>query len=86
MFISNAQKENLKMEIISLKERIQVQEKAMEEAVTIIRLLTNKIGTMDAGKSNSGWDIEARKKQSNLMKEMWKQKKEKNGNDNRTGR
>ena len=57
MFISNAQKENIKMEIISLKARIQVQEKAMEEAATIIRLLNNKIESFDKGEKKTGWSL-----------------------------
>jgi len=75
MFISNAQKENIKMEIISLKARINVQEKAMEEAATIIRLLNNKIESFDKGEKKTGWSLENRKAQSDRIKAMWAKKK-----------
>lgn len=77
MFISNAQKENIKMEIISLKARLQVQEKAMEEAATIIRLLNNKIESFDKGEKKTGWSLENRKAHSDRMKTIWASRKEK---------
>lgn len=85
MFISNAQKEKIKLEFISLKSRINEQEKSISELTTIVRLLGNKVESIGSGKNNSGWDIQTRKNQSDRMKEIWKQKKEINGNNNRTG-